>query len=518
MQTSSFGVRCVFVFASCSLCRGADAALAASGSRPAVPRPAMPAASHRRAGLKVATGAALGSFNQGFNTGVIAPSLLFIVPEFGLVQRPAVTGLIASSTTLGAILGTLVSGRLCDSRGRQKALALSALTFLAGGALMGWSPTPAALIAGRLVGGVAAGLASAAAPTYIAECAEPTSRGALSTLPQLCVSSGILAAYVVGLAALVFGGTWRMMLGASLLPAAAQLACVATLPESPRWLLSRRDDAGARSALRRLRGREDVDRELASIKAGLAREAGRGAAQPAADEPAAGGLRVLLQPGVLKVVLLCSALQMFQQFSGVNAIVYFTPQILREAGAHTLFLRWGVGKDVAAMLATVLAYLPKIPSVLLATFLIDRMGRRALLMRFVPPLAACLAALATTLGATGSAPAAAAATAAVMLFGVFFGMSLGPLPGILAAELFPTAARSVGVSACVTVQWLCNALVAAAFPVVAARFGYARVLHGFAAVCLAAWLVIAKFVPETRGVALEEIGRGAGAAEKDHES
>ena len=164
--------------------------------------------------------------------------------------------------------------------------------------------------------------------------------------------------------------------------------------------------------------------------------------------------------------------------------------------------------DAAAMLATVLAYLPKIPSVLLASYLIDRKGRRWMLQKFVPPLAICLAVLAATTGA-GAAPSALsafAATSAVTLFGIFFGMSLGPLPNILAAELFPTAVRGVGVSATTTIQWSANMLVAFLFPLAAAKLGMTTVLSGFASVCVIAWIVIELFVPETKGKSLEEIG------------
>ena len=193
-----------------------------------VPRPQLTAmtsgSTPNRAGLKVAAGAALGNILQGFNTGVIAGALVLIEPEFGLALRPAVTGLIASSTTFGAIAGTLGSSALADRAGRKRALAASCALFLLGGALMAWSPTAGVLVAGRFVGGTAAGLVSAAVPTYIAECAEPAWRGALSTLPQLCVSTGILLSYLVGLAALVGGAGWRLMLGASLVPACLQAA------------------------------------------------------------------------------------------------------------------------------------------------------------------------------------------------------------------------------------------------------------------------------------------------------
>ena len=275
-----------------------------------VPRPQLTAmtsgSSPNRAGLKVAAGAALGNILQGFNTGVIAGALVLIEPEFGLALRPAVTGLIASSTTFGAIAGTLGSSALADRAGRKRALAASCALFLLGGALMAWSPTAGVLVAGRFVGGTAAGLVSAAVPTYIAECAEPAWRGALSTLPQLCVSTGILLSYLVGLAALVGGAGWRLMLGASLVPACLQAAFVLSLPESPRWLLQKRGDAAAaRAALVRLRGYDAVDAELAAMRGGLEREA-------KAEKKATGGGGGF---GALdkRTLLICCTLQMFQQ-------------------------------------------------------------------------------------------------------------------------------------------------------------------------------------------------------------
>ena len=454
----------------------------------------------------LAPSAAVGNLLQGYNTGVIAAALLSIVPEFGLAQRPGVVGLIASSTTLGAFSGTIASGPLCDRAGRRSTLMLSSVLFLLGGALMAWSPTVEVLLIGRLVSGVAAGLVSTAVPTYLAECAPAAWRGAMSTLPQLCVSSGILLSYLVGLAALLGSADWRFMLGVSMVPALVQAACVLRLPESPRWLLNKRGDAdAARRALQRLRGSDDVETELTALSKGLEREAAA-----VAGSEAAGFGKLLAVPALRRTLLVCATLQMFQQMCGVNAIVYFTPQILREAGAPQLLaqVRPGWSADTAAMAATTLAYLPKIPSVLLTTYLIDRSGRRALLTTVVPVMAACLVALAACLGSGGTVPAAGAvATAAVMLYGVFFGMSLGPMPNIIASELFPTHARSAGVALSTSVQWIFNALVAAAFPLLVKQFGTSGVLYGFALVCVAAWLFVLRFVPETRGVPLEELGR-----------
>ena len=129
--------------------------------------------------VALAASAAVGNLLQGYNTGIVAAALLSIVPEFGLQQQPGMVGLIASSTTLGAVTGTIASGPLCDRAGRRGTLMLSSVLFLLGGALMGWSPRVDVLIVGRLVGGVATGLVSTAVPQYLAECALPAWRGAL---------------------------------------------------------------------------------------------------------------------------------------------------------------------------------------------------------------------------------------------------------------------------------------------------------------------------------------------------
>ena len=144
------------------------------------PRVAPPLARQPSGGsVALAASAAVGNLLQGYNTGIVAAALLSIVPEFGLQQQPGMVGLIASSTTLGAVTGTIASGPLCDRAGRRGTLMLSSALFLLGGALMGWSPRVDVLIVGRLVGGVATGLVSTAVPQYLAECALPAWRGAL---------------------------------------------------------------------------------------------------------------------------------------------------------------------------------------------------------------------------------------------------------------------------------------------------------------------------------------------------
>ena len=178
----------------------------------------------RRAGRVVALSAALGSLMQGYDTGVIGGALLFIEPEFGLSAKPLLLGMIVTATTMGSIGGTLAASKLSDNIGRRSTMLLASAKFIAASAILSFAPGVKALIAGRLLMGVAIGEASSVVPVYIAECADKRNRGALATIPQLCISSGILLAYTVSLwVSICFRGAWRLMMGMAILPAIAQV-------------------------------------------------------------------------------------------------------------------------------------------------------------------------------------------------------------------------------------------------------------------------------------------------------
>jgi predicted MFS family arabinose efflux permease len=182
------------------------------------------AANAQRAGRVVAVSAALGSLMQGYDTGVIGGALLFITPEFGLDAKPLLQGLIVTATTVGSVGGTLAASKLSEAFGRRGTMLLASAKFVTAALLLVSAPGVAALIAGRLLMGMAIGEASSVVPIYIAECADKRNRGALATIPQLCISSGILMAYSVSLAiTLFFKGAWRLMLGFALVPALAQV-------------------------------------------------------------------------------------------------------------------------------------------------------------------------------------------------------------------------------------------------------------------------------------------------------
>lgn len=475
-----------------------------------------------QAGRRVAMSAALSSFLQGYSTGVIGGVLLFLSPEFGLDNRPLVQGLIVSATTIGSVIGTCWAPRLSDRRGRRATLRLSSALFVAAGAGLCWAPNPELLLAARFLVGLAIGNGGATVPIYIAECARSESRGALATLPQLFVSAGILTAYLVSLMGSTIlsplGLGWRLMTGFTLLPALVQAFCVWKLPESPRWLLTKGRADAARRALLTLRGARAGAplAETAAVEAAVDVEFT--ALERSLEPKRRGGSRVagtgwaaLLEPKIFHLLVICTSLQALQQLSGINAIIYYTPQILREVGAPMLFSRLGCSDEAASLLATTISYLPKLPTMFLTMRLMDLLGRRELLRIFVPLLALCHLALGASFAMSASASLLPRllGVLSVMLYGIFFSLGLGPIPNILTAELFPPRARSAAMACSLGTQFVFNTLVSLLFPVLRERLGSQTVFFGFSAICALATLFVTAFVPETKGVSLEELAAEA---------
>ena len=454
--------------------------------------------------------ASLSSLLHGYDTGVIAGALLFFPASLKITSRPDLVGLVITAVTLGAIGGSLVSSSVQSRVGRVGSLRVGGLLFLLASVLSGTSPTVYQLVLGRCVAGLGMGLTSATVPLYISECSPPERRGTYATIPQFCISLGILLSYVVDLTILSRrGGAWRAMLGMSCVPAVLQLCgSFFFLTESPRWLLSKGRPCKAKAALRSLREgvpQALVDEEFREMKAAADRSAAE-----LRDRPASGGIASLVRsPASLRALLTCVTLQVFQQLCGINAIVYFTPTILREAGVPALLKKVGVSDpNAASMLSTIVAYAPKLPALLLAANLMDKLGRRTLLLTFVPVMGLSLATLAScfVLFPAGSPARGALAIASVMAYGVVFVMSLGPVPSILSSEIFPQQHRSVGMSASIASQWGANAAVSMLFPVLQYKLGTTAVLSFFAVMCVACEAFTYAYVPETKGVSLEKLG------------
>ncbi|MGH2925363.1 MAG: MFS transporter, partial [Solirubrobacterales bacterium] len=272
--------------------------------------------SQGRAGRNVvltAVIAGLGGLLFGYDTGVIAGALLFIKPDFNLGSLEA--GMVVGAVPIGAVFGAAAAGPLSDSRGRREMIIASAVVFAIGAIGSAAAPDAGALIAARIVIGVAIGVASAAAPVYISEVAPPDKRGQLVSFFQLAVTIGIVVAYLVGLA-FNASGEWRWMLGLGAVPALILGIGMFEMPQSPRWLVMAGKDYVARVTLSRIRedDPEAIDRELAEIKESLDVEPG--------------GWRDLMHPVVKAALLVGVGLAVLQQVTGINTVIYYAPTIV----------------------------------------------------------------------------------------------------------------------------------------------------------------------------------------------
>jgi sugar porter (SP) family MFS transporter len=428
--------------------------------------------------------AALGGLLFGFDTGVISGALLFIVPEFHL--GAAAQGFVVGVVTLGALVGALAGGAAADSLGRRPTNIAGGATFVVGSLLSAAAPGVATLVAGRFVIGVAIGLSSVAAPLYIAELASANRRGTLVSLFQLAVTVGILASYVVD-ALLAHAGAWRVMLGVAVIPGAALIAGMLPMPESPRWLMKRgrRDEAGA--SLGRVRAADAVEGELREIAHDIAQD------QPARwRDLAALDLRPALLVGV--------GLAVFQQVTGINTIIYYAPQIFEAAG---------FGSATTALAATIGIGLVNVAATIVAIALVDRAGRRPLLVTGLIGMVASLLALAAA-SRMGAATGWLGVTtvACVGIYIVCFAFSLGPITWIMIAEIFPNRIRARAASLSTASNWLANFVVSLTFPILRDSLGSSLTFALYAVFGIVAIGFVLRRVPETRGKSLEQIAAG----------
>jgi sugar porter (SP) family MFS transporter len=430
----------------------------------------------------------------GYDQGVISGALTGIKSTFAL--SPLIVEVVTSWVTLGALIGALASGELADRIGRKRTVLIAGALFTLGAAVQAFAPDTAILVAGRLVIGAGVGVAAVAAPLYAAELAPAAWRGRFVSAYQLAITIGIFLAYLVD-QWLSSNSDWRAMLGAAAIPGLLLFGVALVAPESPRWLMKmlRRDDATAE--LRKIAPDHDIDAELNSISAALSRESS-GASW---NEVFASEWRRPLMVGV--------GLAIFQQITGINAIIYYADQIFGAAGfatpaSQTTVTTWAIGG--VNVLAT-----------LIAIAFIDGMGRRILLLAGLVGMAASLVVVG---GAfyfiNDAAPVAAAASSGpsvagiVTLFGlvafiISFAFSLGPVVWTVINEIFPGRIRGRAVALCTAVNWGSAFLVSQFFLSLINAIGSSATFGVFAFFSVIGWIWVYVYVPETKGQSLEQI-------------
>ncbi len=424
----------------------------------------------------------------GYCTAVIAPALEFITHDFGL--DAVLQGVAVSSVLLGGFVGALLAGGFIRRLGERPTLFVTGLLFIVGSIGSGLSDSFVPWLVWRSITGLGVGAATMVGPLYVSETAPAHMRGALVSTVQLTITIGILASYLAGIV-WTAAGDWHSMLLVGAVPGVVMLLVVAAVPESPRWYLLRGRVADAERAHQRLTG-------------------GTGDPLPAQDAGAAdGNWRDLFVGRNFMVLVLATGLFVFANLSGIDAILYYAP---------TIFAEVGFGGTYGPILATVGVGTINVLATIVAMALIDRLGRRPLLIWGLVPMAASLLFLAVALLAgKGTEWSDIAAVTCLSLFVLAFGVSLGPLPYVLMSELFPLALRGPGMGIASAAAWGINVVVSLTFPVLAAAFGIALVFGFYGAISVVALLFVLALVPETRGRSLEliEANLAAGRAVRD---
>jgi MFS transporter, SP family, sugar:H+ symporter len=445
--------------------------------------------------------AAIGGFLFGFDSGVINGTVDALAKAFG--TNAAGTGFAVASVLLGCAAGAFGAGRLADSIGRRPTMLFNAVLFLASAVATGAVNSAQFFIASRIASGLAIGAASVLAPMYISEVAPAHMRGRLASLQQMAIVSGLFCAFLSNdiLARLAGGAgaifwlgapTWRWMFWMEAVPAAAFLLGTMLIPESPRFLIFRGKHERAREVFARIGA--DAERLVRQVEQSL-----KGERRPRLSD--------LIIPGtrrIAPVLWVGMGLAAFQQFVGINIIFYYGEILWKAAGATE---QWALRINVLTGLVNILATIP-------AILLIDRIGRKPLLLAGSVGMALTLGAMAVVFATAGVGPdgkpllshtAAVVGLTAANLYIVAFGMSWGPVMWVLLGEIFPNQLRGAALAVSGATNWIANFAVTVSFLPLLSAVGLAGA-YGFYAIAAAISLpFVWAAVRETKGKTLEQM-------------
>ncbi|RDI66692.1 sugar porter family MFS transporter [Nocardia pseudobrasiliensis] len=425
---------------------------------------------------------ALGGILFGYDLGVISGVLLFVKPlwQLGSVAQGVLGGCLAA----GAVLGAAFAGRITDRWGRRRSIMVAAVVFTIGVLGCTVAPNFAILVVARFVTGVAVGCSSATVPTYLSELAPTRVRGALSTLNQLMIVSGILIAYIVDWA-LSDAQNWRLMFAIAAIPAVVLFFGLIGMPETPRWLVKAGREAEAREVLERTHRDGDIEGELANI-----REVIR------LDAEQRGRLRDLLTPWARPALIVALILAIGQQFAGTNAVNLYAPTMFKDLGLA----------NNGSLLASIIMGAVKVVFTAWVFLVVDRWGRKPLLLIGNVLMALALFLLgAAVLGMDKGTGTGIVALVLLNLYWVGYELGWGAVVWVMMAEIFPLRVRGIGMGAGSVVLWASTFAITFLFPVMNDHLGLACSAWIFAAVSVVLFVLVRRFVPETKGRSLEQI-------------
>lgn len=427
----------------------------------------------------------IAGFLFGYDEGIMAGSIDVLRQYFALT--PAHLGAMASALPFGALFGSMLIGVCMATRGvkrwgRRPLLSFAGFLFFIGALGTGYAESIHLLIGSRLILGLAVGMASVLTPLYLAETAAVEARGAVVGIYQLAMSTGIVCAYAVNYLFLE-QNAWRVMFASSAVPALILTLGILLLPESPRWLCSvgRREDAI--QSLKKLRRNQSIDHELMDIELTLSKE------------PRKGGWLLLFKKPLLPVLLLGTMLFCLQQLSGINVVIYFAPEIFKNLG---------MGSATGQILATLGIGIVNLLVTVVAIMYVDKVGRRKLLLLGFAGTCLSLFALSWfSINHVAWLPYLSVACLTVYIFS--FAISVGPIPHLSMAEIFPLHVRGAGMGLSAMSNWSFNTVVIFSFPLLQAGLGIDYTFAVYAGICLLGLVYTYYFMPETKNISLEQI-------------
>ncbi|AHE55206.1 sugar porter family MFS transporter [Sphingomonas sanxanigenens] len=448
--------------------------------------------------------ATIGGFMFGYDSGVINGTQKGLESAFDLGKLGI--GINVGAILVGSSIGAFGAGRLSDMIGRRGVMMLAAVLFLVSALLAGAASSSVLFIIARIVGGLGVGAASVISPVYISEVTPAAIRGRLSSIQQVMIITGLTGAFVANFALARYAGgstaefwmgypAWRWMFWLQAIPAAIYLVALFVIPESPRYLVAKGQEEQARTVLTRLFGAAEADRKVTEIRASLAADHHRPKLSDLIDKTS-GRIRPIVWTGL--------GLAIFQQLVGINVVFYY--------GA-TLWEAVGFSEDYALQ-TNILSGVLSIGACLATMTMVDRIGRKPLLLMGSAGMAVALAVVAYAFstaipaadgGVTLPGNNGVIALVAANLYVVFFNMSWGPIMWVMLGEMFPNQIRGSGLAVAGFAQWIANAAISVSFPSLVVWPGLAVTYTGYALFAAISFFFVRAMVTETRGRELEDM-------------
>ncbi|CAI0543276.1 unnamed protein product [Linum tenue] len=456
-----------------------------------------PSRSHRRTSVNgyALAGAILASTNSillGYDIGVMSGAALYIKEDLQIssTQEEILVGCL----NIFSLIGSLAAGKTSDQIGRRYTILLAAATFFLGAILMGIAPSFPFLMAGRVVAGIGVGFSLMIAPVYSAELSPASTRGFLASLPEVFINVGILLGYISNyfLAGLPASLNWRVMLGLAALPALLVGFAVVFMPESPRWLVMKGRFAEAKRVLIKTSSSEEEVESVDSrvnemVKASL-------------DLPSNGpSWHELISPrsnAIRRIVIAAIGVNFFMQASGNDAVVYYSPEVFKDAGISSKRQLVGV---------TVIMGVAKASFALVSALFLDRFGRRPLLLLGSTGMAVSLALLGLGSKYLDQCQDVTMCIVAVCGFVSFFSIGLGPITWVYSSEIFPLRLRAQGSGLAISVNRLVSGVVSMTFLTVSMKISFGGMFFVLGGIMVVGTVFFYVVMPETKGKSLEEI-------------